>query len=286
MISNLQKFYINSKNASSGTDANFVYPLQINKDINVCSVTQWSIPISMYNISANTGNTFKLFENNNANELTITIPEGMYTQAQLMTKVGTLMTNASVNAITYTITLNNTVDYSDGKIKITCIVGGQPSIIVNRLFFNDNVLCEMLGFNINYSDNFIANIVSPNVTNIGAKNSLYLQSDIANNNNNNIGKLSSNNILAVAFVSYQAPFNYVNVSFDMINNMTNINVKSLYNFWITDEDNDIIDLRGCDTSIQICCFQYHFDYYPMLKAIYTKLKDSDNNNKNIKIMNY
>jgi hypothetical protein len=286
MISNLQKFYINSKNLESGTDYNFTYKLQINKDVNSVALTQWALPTSFYNVSVNSGNYFTVTENN-LNVFNITIPEGNYTQTQLLSKVSVLLTAGSQNAITYVLSLNNNVNYSDGKVLVTCTVGGNPNALICSFVFQNNILCELLGFNPGITANFTANIVSDNVANMSAKGSIYLQSDIANNNNNNISGLnSSNNILGTMNIAFAQPFTYVNFSYDMFNNMTNINIKSIYSFWITDEDSNFVNLRGCDHSFTLLCFTYHYDYYPMIKALYIMEKNKDKDDNKIKLMNY
>lgn len=291
MISNLQKFYINSKNCVSGTDSNFVYNININKDVNSVALSYWSVPTSFYNVSTTSGNTIHLIEDVGGanNVIDIVLPSGNYTQTQLLTRATALFNAGTQNAIVYAFTVNNNVNYSDGKIKLTCTDGMNPNIIPCLIYFDDNILCELFGFNpspdlINNLYNFTNELISPNVANMASKNALFLQSDIANNFNNNFviknnKNYSTNNILGTIYTAFAQPFTYVAQVYDMFNTMTGINIKSSYNFFITDEDNDIVDLHGCDTSFTLLCFNYHYDYYPMLKNLYLKYKDD--NIKNI-----
>ena len=92
----------NSKDRVSGTNSNFnSIPIDLgNNAFDTVCLIQASIPKSFYNVPSGY-NTFTLQEN--AASVTVTISPGSYTRINLQSILATLLTAASPNGLTYTV---------------------------------------------------------------------------------------------------------------------------------------------------------------------------------------
>ena len=183
MIANRQHFYVDSRNRISGTDSNFTFAIPLKKDetfTHVC-ILDAVIPKSYYLIRAGK-NTFTLVENGTL--ITVTIPTGNYSRRSFQATLQTLLTAASLNGWTYTITYPTATSAADtGKYiyTVTNNSGSQPSFI-----FTTNVF-EQLGFNLNSTHTFSNNtITSANVIKMQQEDALFIHSDIASNGKDSI----------------------------------------------------------------------------------------------------
>jgi hypothetical protein len=139
-VTNPYYVYINSRNRESGTDENFTYNVQFPQGFDFTHVVCLNalIPKSYYLIQVGS-NTFTLQENNTT--VLITIPVGSYLLSAFQTTIGVLLTNASPNGLTYTLTYPALSGTDTGKWTFTQTNG----TIVSSLIF-DSHLFEPFGF--------------------------------------------------------------------------------------------------------------------------------------------
>jgi hypothetical protein len=250
MIDNLITYNITSKNRLEGSTNNFIIKLNIPVDIinsitNV-SITDISIPKSFYQIE-NGFNTFNLYENNVL--INIILPAGNYSKLQLFSYLNIHMTNQSLNSVIYTIT-DEHLSYDTGKIKITA----DKPLITKKLLFSKNDVFQFLGFNTDIQYSFIDQIVSPNIINLNSEDVLLLHSNICSNNNNDL--LGGSDVLSSIYTSGQKNYSYITKSFDLIYNMKPFTNNNYFKFYLTNENNNIIDLGGIDLNFVLNLFTY------------------------------
>ena len=112
--------YINSRDRISGTDENFTYNMQFPPGLN--------------------SHMFECIDPNGV-QVTVTVPIGSYLLNAFRTTIGSLLTAASPNGLTYTLTYPSISAADTGKWTYTQNNGAVvSSIIVNQHFF------EPLGF--------------------------------------------------------------------------------------------------------------------------------------------
>ena len=175
-----------------------------------------------------------------------------YTKQQLFIKLSSLLTSSSLNNLIY----NLEDEYNDrqtGKIKITITnnINNYPVY----LKFEKNDIYKILGFTFNKNYYFYDNIlISENVINLNRESNLFLHSNIIRNKNSilNIG----NDVLSVIYSTNTPNFSYIKTDYDLITNMKDFKYQSDALFYLTNEDNEIIDLQGCDIYFNIVFFRY------------------------------
>lgn len=249
-------FYINSRNRISGTDSNFSYNLEMNKneEYDHAVVLQCSIPKSYYLIE--TGyNTFILKEG--IVETTVTVPVGNYNRDSFKTLVQTLLNTASPNLWTYTVTYPNTRNASDtGKFTFTVSGNGgsQPQLIFTDACF------EVLGFDENSTNTFVADsLTSSNVIKLQSEDTLYIHSDLISNGEDNILQ----EIYANGDPSYSS-INYQCTAIEAYGKVISTKGSNIYNFYLTNEDDQAIDLNGLNLNITLLLYKQN-DIYDLMK---------------------
>lgn len=236
-------FYINSTNRLSGSHSNFSYKLELRPETEFThvAVMQAIIPKSYYLIQEEQ-NTITLNENGSLS--IITIPIGNYTRSSFVSIFQTTL-NAS-GVWNYLVSIDDTTTGPEtGKLLFT-VTGNsdiQPSFIFTTFLY------EMLGFEQNSTISFQNNsLTSINVINMQKEASVFIRSDIVSN--------SGDNILQDVFTSNTS--DYGNIIFQ--NENINYNCKKLnssqkvYDFYLTDENNNPINLNGRNWQITICLF--------------------------------
>lgn len=271
MIDNLISYNITSKNRINGPTHNFNININIPSDviskINYVSITDISIPKSFYQIE-NNYNTFSLYENNVL--ITITLPPGNYSKTQLLTYLNTQMTLQSLNNIIYEIVDEQTL-YDTGKIKINT----NNPLVIKKLIFSKNDIYQFLGFNYNKEYTFNTYLISENIINLNSEDVILLHSNISSslNNDQEVGS----NVLSSIYTSGQKNYTYIIKSFDMIYNMKPFIKNNNYNFYLTNENNQIIDLNGIDFNFVLNIFTYtpNNNFYKKVNDIinYSLIKD-------------
>jgi len=244
-----QIFYINSYNRLSGTNSNFSYKLPVDqtKNFNKVIVLQASVPKSYYLVSAGY-NTFILREN--SSDIIITVPVGNYNKDSFQTVLSNLLTSNSLNGWVYTITSPNALKTADTS-KYTILVSGnssQPSIV----FTNEHNNCyELLGLNSNSTNTFVANtLTSTNVINFSLESTLFIHSDICQNR-------FTDNVLQEIYtpgVSYNSFIRYECITPEFYAK-DYVGKSDIYQFYLTDENGNMIDTNGLNINITLCIFR-------------------------------
>ena len=240
-------FHINSSARLSGTSSAFSYLLDIPPDGNYdrIVVSMLNIPVSYYLIPAGY-NTFTLTEL--GINTTITISPGNYSIQSFCSVVAGLLTSNSPNLYTYTMTYNNGyLNNLNGLIyySVSGNSGNQPSLT----FSSSNSLYEQFGFyagTYTFSSNSLTSI---NVCNFVQESTLFLHSDLVTGSNNDILQaIYQSNSSTMSFITY--------TSSDLIGFSKNLmtNKNNIANFYITDRNNNVINLNGQEIEISILLF--------------------------------
>lgn len=131
------------------------------------------IPFSYY-IFKSTNNTFTLAENGGAG-VTITLPVGNYTSAQIISSLGTLLTTATGVGATYVVTISNQTN----KLTFTGSGGTLASFILTfgSVGGTGNTSPRLyLGFDGGPTSSTGLTLTAPNSVNLSGANYLYLNS--------------------------------------------------------------------------------------------------------------
>lgn len=260
-ITNKLTYYVSSKHRSSGSTSDFYYnidiPLDVYTQINKVSVTNINIPKSYYAIASGY-NTFELVENNI--HKTITVTPCNYSKSQLYIELSKQMTLGSMNGIEYECS-DQYIDKSSGKMKITA-KNNTNNYQIEIHFDNINDMYDTMGFNKNSVNVFVNNeLISTNIINLNQKStSIYLMSNAAINKytNNNTKDNGCASVIATIYGQAYVVYSWINNTFDIISNMNDFNqgINSLFHFYISDDDNNEINLNGIDISFCINFFTY------------------------------
>ena len=250
MIDNLISYNITSKSRISGTTDNFNIEISIPSDIinkiNYVSITNISVPKSFYQIEAGYNN-FSLYEDNIL--ITIVLPPGNYSKQQLLFYLGNQMSFQSLNNVVYTI-IDDQILYDTGKIRIQA----DKPLVIKKLLFTKNDIYQYLGFNYDKEYTFTNNLISENIINLNSEDVLLLHSNICSSNNND--QLVGSDVLCSIYTSGQKNYSYIIKSYDMIFNMKPFIKNNKYNFYLTNEYNQTIDLNGIDFNFVLNIFTY------------------------------
>ena len=241
-------YYIDSENRLNGTTNKFSYSMQVPDgkfDSVVCLAA--SIPMSFYTIEDGF-NTFVLTELDV--QTTITVPIGNYTVMNFPLVIKALLNGASPHLWTYNITFPSSVTSGTRGRFIYTVSGntGQPS------FFFTNEMHEQFGFLKSTVNTFVDNILeSTCVVSFIPDTRLFIHSDICINYDDGdsvLQEIYSNNVVPMSMISYQLSTDPVAYSKKL-----RIDNSNVYNFWLTNKNNDIIDLNGLDILITVLLFK-------------------------------
>lgn len=262
MISNLLTYNIHSANRipdGSDTDNfnyNILIPFDVLNQLTHVSVTQMFIPRSYYDIDT-PFNTFQLREG--ASTVSITVPPGNYSLCQFIPDMQALLNANSPNGYMYTVSMVNSPPGNPlcpnpnvGKLQIDVNDATMPKALI---FTGQNDVQVSMGMNTG-SNPFVGNnqLISPMVINLSVVQSLFLCSNIMVQENVTV---NSSNILAVTNMADTIPFNYKEQTFEIIENMKEfVGRNGIFNFFITDEFNNHVQLNNIDTYFTLHIFTY------------------------------
>lgn len=242
-------YYINSRNRISGTDSNFNFQIEfpLGNEFDHVALMSCIIPKSYYLIQEGQ-HTFTLSENTQTVE--IVIPIGNYNRPSLASTVETLLNNASPNGLTYTVTFPISRTEGDtGKYTFTVTNLGIYPVLTFGTYVYEN-----LGFERNSSNHFTLNaqtnqieLVSTNVIKLQKEDAIYICSDIVND---------SNNILQEVYSSTNPDFTHISFYNNNVEAYAKkLNKSGTYNFYITNEDQQPIELNGQNVVFTIILFK-------------------------------
>lgn len=254
IIDTKRLFYIDSHNRISGTHSNFTIQLDVGLDTyDQAVVLQINIPKSYYLVQSGQ-NTITLQEG--MTQATISMPIGNYSRTSFGVQLQTLLNSGSPNSWTYTVSIPNTAVTADTGFFLYSVSGNssQPSFIIG------NYLYEQLGLNSNTTYTFSANSLSSiNVVKFQPKDTLYIHSNLCSNGIDNVLQ----EIFGVTAPSYgslvfETP-SLEGYAKDIITPKNNI-----YQFYLTDEDDNPIDLNGQNMVFTLLMFKKQ-DVYQLAK---------------------
>jgi hypothetical protein len=242
-------FYIDSRKRTSGTDSDFFITLDIPVDnkYNAITCLQASIPKSYFLIDT-PNNTFELVEL--GVPTTITLTPGNVNRRSFASILGTLLTSNSPNGWTYIITYPNaSSQVDDGRYTFTVSgnSGNQPEFIFT------NGLWEQTGFNKNSTNVFVGDeLKSVNTIKLVREDTLFIRSDKIDNSGNDILTpvfTSSNpDYSSIVYNNFEPSYNYRIMN-------TAVSGSTTFNFRLTNEDGDVINLQGINMLLVVYIFK-------------------------------
>lgn len=248
LVKNPYYVYINSRDRISGTEENFTFNIAFpdgsaNFDHVVC--LNALIPKSYYLIQDGPlENIFQLDENGAT--VTVTVPIGSYLLSAFKTVIGNLLTAASPNGLTYTLTYPASSGADTGKWTYTQNNGAiQSSIIVNQHFF------EPLGF-VSGSTNLFSSttLISTCVIKLQSEDRLLIHSNICNNGRDDIlVSINSTTSINYSSIAWECP------APEFYSHLLSSQNNNTYSFSLTDENGELIQLNGLNMNLTLLLYK-------------------------------
>jgi len=133
------------------------------------------------------------------------------------------------------------------------------------LLFDDNISDSnyVMGFSWWIKYNFTSQIIWPETITLNPDSTLYLNSNICKNYNND---LNGNNILCAVYSAANKFYWYIVQKNEIITNMKEYVQQNVFKFWLSNERGDQINLNGVSLIFEIKIFRYTENIY-----LYNKL---------------
>ncbi len=246
-VTNAYYVYINSRDRIAGTDENFTYNIKFPEGVEFTHVVCLNvlIPKSYYLIQNGPfENIFQLKENNTT--VTVTLPIGSYLLSAFRTTVGALLTAASPNSLTYTLTYPALSGADTGKWTYTQNNAAiQSSIICNAHLF------EPLGFLSNSTNAFTGTtLISTAVIKLQSEDRLLLSSNIVNNGRDSIlASINSTTSINYSSINWECP------APEFYSHLLTSQNNNVYSFSLTDEDGELIQLNGLNLNLTLLLYK-------------------------------
>jgi hypothetical protein len=241
----------NSKDRIQGTNSSFLSePVDLGNNAfdSVCLV-QASIPKSFYNVP--TGyNTFTLQEN--AASVTVTIPRGSYTRINFQSTLATLLTAASPNLLTYTVsypasTAADTFHYTFSV---------NSSVIVCKFTFTNISPFRQMGFESSTTYTFTPGVGSSSLESVNAINlSFILRAFIKTTLVMDATDGILEEILSLGSYPANSVVHYQQYNFDMNTRKYNKSGANSWLFTLVDAFDQLIDLNGIPWAFSVVFYQ-------------------------------
>jgi hypothetical protein len=246
----------NSKDRVSGTNSNFFsQPVDLgNNAFDTVCLIQASIPKSFYNIPSGY-NTFVLRETDGltTTDTTITIPPGSYTRINFQSTLATILTNASPDGLTYTVSYPASTEAD--TFHYTFNVNGSDVYDI-YFIFNARSPYRQMGFDIGtylFTDISLTNseLESVNAINLSYILRAFIKTNLVSDATDSILEelLNFGSFPANSVMSYQQ------VNFDMNSRAYNPGNKNSWNFVLQDAFGQEIDLNGISWAFSVVFYQ-------------------------------
>jgi hypothetical protein len=240
-------FYINSKYRTSGTHSDMNYKLDMH-DIQPdhVMVLQANIPKSYYMVQEGL-NTFILIEDGTT--VIISIPIGNYTRNSFKLALQTQLNTNSPNNWIYSVSipLSTVADTGKYTFVVTNNIGLQPTIV-----FNSSNIAELIGFDTDTTYTWTNDkIISTNVIKLQKEDTIFIRSNIVN--------VHSNGVLQEINAINSADFDnivYTNTNSEHYAKEINGYTNNTFNFKLTNENGEIMNLNGQNYTMTICVFKH------------------------------
>ncbi len=239
--------FINSRDREDGTDENFTYNIAFptGYDYDRVVVLNCLIPKSYYLIQGGIEGTFQLRENDII--VDIHVPVGSYLLSAFRTTIGTLLSNASPNGLTYTVTYPSLAGVDTGKWTFVQTNGA----IVSSLIFNTH-LYEPFGFYAGSSNIFNGtSLTSTCVIKLQSEDRLLIHSNICANPGMDDVLVSINSTTSINYSS----ISYVCPAPEFYSRILSSPHNNTYNFSLSDENNESIPLNGLNMNITLLFYK-------------------------------
>ena len=246
----------NSKDRIQGTNSSFLsQPVDLgnNQFDSVCLV-QASIPKSFYNVPSGY-NTFVLreFDGLTTTNTTITIPPGSYTRINLQSVLSTILTNASPDGLTYTITYPASTAADTFHYTFNVNVGSGYDI---SFILTDRSPYRQLGLEIGtylFTDTSLTNsaLESVNAINLSFILRAYIKTNLVIDATDNILE----EILSLGSYPANSVVHYQQYNFDMNTRKYNKSGTNSWNFTLVDSFDQLIDLNGIPWAFSVVFYQ-------------------------------
>ena len=247
-VTNPYYVYINSRERESGTDENFTYNIQFPDGLEFTHVVCLNvlIPKSYYLIqNGPLENIFQLKENNTT--VTVTVPIGSYLLSSFKTVIGALLTAASPNGLTYTLSYPSLSGADTGKWTYT-----QTNAAIQSTIITNEHLYEPLGFLRDTTNLFTGTtLVSTCVIKLQSEDRLLIHSNVVNNPGKDDILLSINSTTSVNYSSIA----WDNPCPDFYSRILNSKNNNTYNFSLTDENSELIQLNGLNMNLTLLFYK-------------------------------
>lgn len=247
-VQNPYYVFVNSRDRESGTDENFTYNIQFPQGFDFTHVVCLNalIPKSYYLIQSGAfRNEFQLQEDNTT--VTITVPLGSYLLSAFQTTIGTLLTNASPNHLTYSLSYPPLSGPDTGKWTYTQNNGS----VVSSLIFGDH-LFEPFGFLPNSTNTFSGTtLTSSCVIKMQSEDRLLIHSNIVNNPGMDDVLVSINSTTSINYSSIA----YVCPSPEFYSRSLSSPNNSTYAFTLKDEDGHLVELNGLNINMTLLFYK-------------------------------
>lgn len=250
---------VDSQNRIDGTDSDFTFNLKLpSNDYTHVALHQFSCPRSWYDVDIYT-NQFTLTEYG-FSPVVVNLAVGWYSVYTMVAELTSVLTSASPNGWTYTVTWPGLNVVNTNQFTFTVTKGGSsvnPNTYPPSLSFTSQDCWVQLGFNANSTNTFTASVantavlVSVNSINISYINRLYLTSTICTE--------SQNNLLQVVLIAgnYQ-PGSYVyyeDLLIDANSRQFTRNKDNVFRFTLYDNYGNIILLNGLNLVFSLIFFK-------------------------------
>jgi hypothetical protein len=241
----------NSKDRVQGTNSSFLSePVDLgnNQFDSVCLV-QASIPKSFYNCPSGY-NTFRLQEN--AASVTITIPAGSYTRINFQSTLASLLTTASPNGLTYTVTY----PASTAADTFHYTFSVNSAVIVCRFILTTTSPFRQMGFESGTTYTFTPGIGLSTLESVNAINLSYILRAFIKTNlvlDATDGILEE--ILSLGSYPANSIVHYQQYNFDMNTRKYNTSGTNSWLFSLVDAFDQLIDLNGIPWAFSVVFYQ-------------------------------
>lgn len=240
----------NSKDRISGTNSNFnSLPVDLgNNAFDTVCLVQASIPKSFYNMPSGY-NTFTLREN--ATSVTVTIPPGNYNRINLQSVLATVLTSASPNGRTYTVSYPPSTQADTFHYTFTV---NSIAITVQFIFTSISPF-RQLGFDVG-TYTFTPGISSSTLESVNALNLSYiLRAFIKTNLVADATDSILEEILSFGSFPSSSVVHYIQYNFDMNSRRLSPSNKNSWNFVLQDAFSQEINLENVPWAFSVAFYQ-------------------------------
>lgn len=244
---------VDSRERTSGTAGDFHIVLNHTIDLNrkrqyFCRLENIKLPTSFYNIHS-LNNTFKVIEDpaGTPDPISITIPEGNYTESELRSTVAALLNAATLNVNTYAITF----DTITGKMTIT---SDTTEFLVNSIT-NGSTANRLFGFVDSQYTSVSRVLTSVSHVELSARRFLTIHTNLGSNNlysKQHLKNIGTQIPITVGRSSIQFTDNHNGV---MVKLESRHNIKDIQ-FSVRDSANTIVDFNGVDWSAEFVLYEF------------------------------